>query len=248
MPVTSWCCRNSSAPRCSAPCRPIWSTRKSVRKLAAFADRYRTTLRALAMRSRLYIVGGTHPVMREDRLYNTAHLFTPSGSIFTQDQLHLPSEERREWGMRPGNELIVFETPLARMAIQVSYDIQFPELTRLQALSGVEIIFVPFSTDERVDYHRVRTTAQARAVENSVYVAMTGTVGNLPNRGYVLNYGQAAVFTPSDFFFPPNATAGEADPNVETVVITDLDLGSLVQHASWATPGRCRTGARISTT
>lgn len=59
---------------------------------------------------------------------------------------------------------------------------------------------------------------------------MTGTVGNLPNRSYVLNYGQAAVFTPSDFFFPPNATAGEADPNVETVVITDLDLGSLVQH------------------
>ena len=207
-----------------------WETRRSVMELAAMADRYRATLRTLAMRSRIYIVGGTHPTLRDGRVYNTAHLFTPSGSIYTQDQLHLPVEERREWGMRPGHEMHLYETPLGRIAIQVSYDIQFPELTRLYALSGAEIVFVPFSTDERVDYHRVRTTAQARAIENSVYVAMTGTVGNLPNRSYVLNYGQAAVFTPSDFFFPPNATAGEADPNVETVVITDLDLGSLVQH------------------
>ncbi|HSE82939.1 MAG TPA: nitrilase, partial [Thermodesulfobacteriota bacterium] len=41
------------------------------------------------------------------------------------------------------------------------------------------------------------------------------------------NYAQAAVFTPSDVAFPINAVAAEADPNSETVVITDLDLSSL---------------------
>jgi hypothetical protein len=56
-------------------------------------------------------------------------------------------------------------------------------------------------------------------------------VGNLPAaRPYLINYGQAAVFTPSDFSFPLEAKLGEAEPNIETVVITDIDLGSLGQQ------------------
>ena len=207
-----------------------WETSKAVRELADMGDRYRTMLRHFATREGLYIIGGTHPTWRNGQLYNAAHLFSPAGNVYIQEQLHLTNKDRRVWGMRPGNDVRVFETPLGRIAILVSYDIEFPEMARLLALAGVEVIFVPFSTDEKIAYHRVRTAAQARAVENSMYIAMTATVGNLPNRSYMLNYGQAAVFTPSDFFFPPHAVAGEADPNVETVVITDLDLGNLVQH------------------
>jgi hypothetical protein len=47
---------------------------------------------------------------------------------------------------------------------------------------------------------------------------------------YLLNYSQSAILTLSDFEFPMYATAGEAEPNVETVVINDLDLTSLSQH------------------
>ena len=92
-------------------------------------------------------------------------------------------------------------------------------------MAGAEVIFVPYSTDERKAYDRIRYTAQARAVENFVYVVIAGNVGNLPTtKNYLINYGQAAVFTPSDFAFPPYATAGESEANVETVLITDLDL------------------------
>jgi hypothetical protein len=56
-------------------------------------------------------------------------------------------------------------------------------------------------------------------------------VGNLPTtKNYLINYGQAAVFTPSDFAFPMHATAGQSEANVETVLITDLDLTALVQQ------------------
>jgi predicted amidohydrolase len=64
-------------------------------------------------------------------------------------------------------------------------------------------------------------------VENYIYTITSGIAGNLPNRAYLLNYAQSAVYTPSDFAFPLHATAGEADPNTETVVIADLDLTSL---------------------
>ncbi|MCB0188571.1 MAG: nitrilase, partial [Caldilineaceae bacterium] len=139
--------------------------------------------------------------------------------------------EREDFDFEPGEEIKVFDTPLARIAILVSYDVEFPELARLVTLSGAEVFFIPYSTDEKNAYDRVRYTAQARAVENSVYTVLAGNVGNLPTvKNYLINYGQAAVFTPSDFAFPPSGKAGEAEPNVETVVITDLDLTSLAQQ------------------
>ncbi len=210
-------------------------SRKAIMQLASMTDRYIDMFTRAAVERGLYIIGGSQPVIRNDKVYNVAHLFTPSGSVYTQDALHIPPNERKDFGIEPGEEIKVFDTPLARIAIQVSYDIEFPEVSRLQTLSGAEIIFVPFSTDEKKAYDRVRYTAQARAVENFVYTVITGNVGNLPTvKNYLINYGQAAVFTPSDFAFPPSATAGEAEPNVETVIITDLDLTSLAQQRDLA--------------
>jgi predicted amidohydrolase/ribosomal protein S18 acetylase RimI-like enzyme len=208
-----------------------WDARRSVLELAGLTDRYLEMFKSLATRYNLHIVGGSHPVQRDGKLYNVAHLFTPSGNIYTQDKLHITPSERREWGIQPGEGINVFRTPLGRIAIQVCYDIEFPEIARLLALAGVEVIFVPFSTDEKRAYYRVRATAQARSIENAIYVVIAANVGNLPGvKTYLLNYGQSAVLTPSDFAFPLQATAGEAEPNVETVVIADLDFASLAQQ------------------
>lgn len=208
---------------------------QAITQLANMTEHYIDLFTQAAVERGLYIIGGSQPVIRDGEVYNVAHLFTPSGSVYTQDALHVPPNERKDFGIEPGEEIKVFDTPLARIAIQVSYDIEFPEVARLQTLSGAEIIFVPYSTDEKKAYDRVRYTAQARAVENFVYTVIAGNVGNLPTvKNYLINYGQAAVFTPSDFAFPPSATAGEAEPNVETVIITDLDLTSLAQQRDLA--------------
>jgi predicted amidohydrolase len=42
-----------------------------------------------------------------------------------------------------------------------------------------------------------------------------------------INYAQSGIYTPSDFAFPPDAIAGEASTNIETVVIADLDLAAI---------------------
>jgi predicted amidohydrolase len=209
---------------------PEWDSRRAVRELAGMTDQYLDMFRELATQYNLHIVGGSHPVLREGKLYNVAHLFTPSGNVYTQDKLHITPGEREEWGIHPGEGLSVFQTSLGRIAIQVCYDIEFPEVSRLLALAGAEVIFVPFSTDEKRAYMRVRATAQARAIENSIYTVIAANVGNLYGvRTYLLNYGQSAVFAPSDFAFPIPSLSGEADPGVETVVIADLDFASLSQ-------------------
>ena len=206
-------------------------SREAVRRLASMTDRYIDLFSSLAQKHGLYIIAGSQPVIRDGDLYNVAHLFTPTGDVYTQDALHIPPIERADFDIEPGDDIRVFDTPLGRIGIQVGYDVEFPELARLQTLAGAEVIFVPYSTDERKAYDRIRYTAQARAVENFVYVVIAGNVGNLPTtKNYLINYGQAAVFTPSDFAFPPYATAGESEANVETVLITDLDLTVLAQQ------------------
>lgn len=203
---------------------------EAIEQLASMTETYRSMFVERAQRTGLYIIGGSHPVRTEDGIRNVAHLFTPSGRIYTQDKLHVTPNERREYGIRPGEGLRVFDTGLGRIGILVCYDVEFPELARLMTMAGVEVLFVPFSTDERKAYLRVRYTSQARAVENTVYVVLAGNVGNLPQvENFLINYGEAIICTPSDFAFPPDAIAARADFNTETVAISDLDLGALEQ-------------------
>jgi len=210
---------------------PDLETREAVEQLAGYADRYLEMFRKMAVDSGMFIIGGSHPIRTEDGIKNVAHLFTPAGDVFTQDKLHITPGERESWGIRPGEGIKIFDTGMARIAIQVCYDIEFPEVSRLLTLAGAEVIFIPFSTDERKAYLRVRYCAQARAVENMIYVVLAGNIGNLPQvKSFLINYGQAAVLTPSDFAFPLNATLADAEPNTETVVITDLDLANLSQQ------------------
>lgn len=210
---------------------PDMDPKKAAWQLADFTAQYRELFTRLAQKYRLYIIAGSHPTAREGQLYNVAYLFTPSGQVYTQDKLHVTPFERERWDVQPGEGIHIFETPLARIALQICYDIEFPETARLLAMAGVETIFVPFSTDEKKAYYRVRYAAHARAVENYIYLVLSGNAGNLPTTpSYLLNYSQSAILTPSDFAFPLEATAALADPNVETVVIADLDLNSLAQQ------------------
>ncbi|MBF0468767.1 MAG: GNAT family N-acetyltransferase [Desulfamplus sp.] len=212
------------------------SMKEATVELASYTDRYIDMFKKFAQKYNIYIIGGSHPVLMDGKYYNTAHLFSPSGNVYTQEKLHITPAERNEWGIEPGRSIRIFRTPLARIAIQVCYDIEFPETSRLLTLAGAEILFVPFYTEEKKAYYRVRHCAQARAVENFIYVVMTGSVGNMRTQsGSFLHYSQAAILTPSDFSFPEKGIEGEADPNVEAVVVSELALSSLSQQRHVAT-------------
>ena len=68
----------------------------------------------------------------------------------------------------------------------------------------------------------------ARAIENLVYIAMTGTVGNLRFVPYMAtDYGQAAILTPSDYFFARDGIAAEGTINQEQIIVVDVELDLL---------------------
>ena len=98
------------------------------------------------------------------------------------------------------------------------------------AWAGAHILLVPSCTDERQGFLRVRYCAHARAIENQMYVIVSHTVGSLPMVPAVsLNYGQAAILTPSDFPFSRDGILAEGHPNQEMMVIGDLNLETILQ-------------------
>ena len=125
----------------------------------------------------------------------------------------------------------MFETDHGKVAILISYDVVFPEPARVAAERGAEILFVPFAASDRASYLRTRYAAMSRAVENDCFVAIAGCTGNLPFVDNAdVHYAQSAIFTPLDFSFARDGIAAESTPNVETLVMADVDLELLRRH------------------
>ncbi|MBI1373069.1 MAG: GNAT family N-acetyltransferase [Phycisphaera sp.] len=203
----------------------------AARELAKFTPQYLDLFTEMAVKYDLNVVGGSQFVVENGTLYNVSYLFKRDGSIGKQYKIHITPSEKKWWGVTPGDTVEVFDTDCGRVAIQICYDIEFPELTRIAAQKGAQIIFVPFNTDTRHGYLRVRRCAQARCVENHLYVAISGCTGNLPFvENADIHYAQSGIFTPADAEFARDAVAAECNPNVETVIIHDLDFEQLRRH------------------
>ncbi len=200
----------------------------AIKALAVYTDQIVETISKLAVSYNINIIAGSMPIIENDQLFNVAYLCRRDGTQETQYKLHPTPHEKRDWIMQGGNQLKVFDTDFGKIGVLICYDVEFPELARLQADQDMQILFVPFWTDTKNGYLRVRCCAHARAIENECYVAIAGSVGNLPKvDGADIQYAQSAVFSPSDFAFPHDAIMAETTPNTEMTLIVDLDLEKL---------------------
>ena len=203
---------------------------EAIRFLSTFANRTIEAISEFAITYNINIIAGSIPVMEGDKLLNKAYLCRRDGTVDSQAKLHITPHERRDWVIDGGDGLQVFDTDAGRIGILICYDVEFPELSRMLAKGGMDILFVPFWTDTKNGFLRVQRCAQARAIENECYVAVGGSVGNLPQVHNVdIQYAQSAVYSPSDFAFPHDAIMAESTPNTEMALVADLDLDKLVQ-------------------
>lgn len=204
---------------------------EQIRDLAGQVPRYVELLGGLAKKHRTHIVGGSIPTALDGEVFNTSYVFGPRGVYGMQGKLHMTRWETEEWLVSPGQTLRVFETDFGRFAVNICYDVEFPEIARVAARHDAHLLVVPSCTDDRQGFLRVRYCAQARAIENQLYVVHSCTVGSLPMVPAVsLNYGQASILTPSDFAFARDGILAEGVPNQESMVIGELNLDT-IQHS-----------------
>lgn len=200
----------------------------AMREIAAFTVPLRNKFIEYAISYNINIITGSMPFLENGVLLNVGYLCRRDGSHEMYRKIHITPSERSAWGMVGGDSIKTFDTDCGKIGIVICYDVEFPELPRLLAEHGMRILFVPFLTDTQNGYTRVRACAQARAIENECYVAIAGSVGNLPKvHNMDIQYAQSAVFTPSDFSFPSNGIKAEATPNTETTLIADVDVDLL---------------------
>ncbi|MEP2239105.1 MAG: bifunctional GNAT family N-acetyltransferase/carbon-nitrogen hydrolase family protein [Maribacter sp.] len=204
------------------------STPDAIRELAKHTQAIAQKFSEFSISYNINIITGSMPEMIDGRLYNVGYLCRRDGSMERYEKLHVTPDEAKVWGMQGGHQLKAFDTDCGKIGVLVCYDSEFPELSRLLADEGMDILFVPFLTDTQNGYSRVRNCAQARAIENECYVAIAGSVGNLPNvQNMDIQFAQSIVFTPCDFSFPTNGIKAEATPNTEMILIADVDISLL---------------------
>lgn len=201
---------------------------EAIRKLAAYTPEIVQTFSKLAISYNINIITGSMPEIKNDLLYNVGYLCKRDGTLERYEKLHVTPDEAKVWGMQGGSQLKTFDTDCGKIGILICYDSEFPELSRILAEDGMDILFIPFLTDTQNGYSRVRHCAQARAIENECYVAIAGSVGNLPKvHNMDIQYAQSMVFTPCDFSFPANGIKAEATTNTEMILMADVDIDLL---------------------
>ncbi|KPK37633.1 MAG: carbon-nitrogen hydrolase [Gammaproteobacteria bacterium SG8_47] len=200
------------------------SPAESIEALTKYTPQLTDALREMALRYNINIIGGSHPTrVPSGRVENISYVFLRDGRVYEQPKIHPTPNEVYWWNIEGGSVLNAIDTDCGPIGVLICYDAEFPELARHLADQGAQILFVPFCTDERQSYLRVRYCCQARAVENQFYVVMSGNVGNLPNVSNMdIQYAQSCILTPCDFPFARDGVAADTTPNVETVAFADL--------------------------
>lgn len=201
----------------------------AIEHMTEFTEMIKSLFTSLAIKYNVNIIAGSHPTKVNDKVRNISYICLRDGSIHQQEKIHPTPDERYWWKIEGGNEVKVIETDCGPIGVLICYDSEFPELTRHLVNQGMQFLFVPFLTDNRQGYCRVKYCCQARAVENQIYVTMAGNVGNLPKvRNIDIQYAQSCILTPCDFPFARDGIAAETTPNVETVAIADLRIDTLL--------------------
>ncbi|HKL71541.1 MAG TPA: bifunctional GNAT family N-acetyltransferase/carbon-nitrogen hydrolase family protein [Marinilabiliaceae bacterium] len=202
----------------------------AIRKLAEYTLDIRDHFIQLAISYNINIITGSMPLMKGEKLYNVGYLCRRNGTWESYEKIHVTPDEVKAWGLSGSDKIKILETDCGKIGVLICYDVEFPELSRILADDGMKILFVPFLTDTQNGYSRVRYCARARAIENECYVAIAGSVGNLPKvHNMDIQYAQSAVFTPCDFSFPTNGIKSEATPNTEMILVADVDLDLLAE-------------------
>jgi deaminated glutathione amidase len=173
------------------------------------------------------LVGGSIAERREGRekLSNTSVVFDPEGQVVAvYRKIHLFDVEvggvvyRESEAEEPGDEPVVAEAEDWKIGLTVCYDVRFPELYRILALEGAELVTVPahFTTPTGKDHWHV--LMRARAIENQLYVVAAAQIGEtLPGKPA---YGRSLIVDPWGIVI---AQA----PDEETVISAELDRAHL---------------------
>jgi nitrilase len=154
---------------------------------------------------RIAVVGGTIPIAAPDgrRVRAACLLVGPDGcEIARYDKIHLFDSDlpdavgtyRESDSVEPGDRIVTVDTPFARLGLAVCYDLRFPELFRVQAARGMELLVLPSAFTAHTGAAHWHVLLRARAIENQCWLVAPNHGGRASERR--LNWGGSAIIDP----------------------------------------------------
>ncbi len=157
----------------------------------------------LARKLGIYILGGSILESAPDttKLHNTSTFFGPDGELSAvyrkihlfdvkaPDRAYLESKT-----IEPGERIVTAKAGVATLGLSVCYDVRFPELYRLLALRGAEILTVPAAFTLQTGKDHWELLLRARAVENQAFVIAPAQWGQKADGRWT--YGRSMIVDP----------------------------------------------------
>ncbi|WP_010249659.1 carbon-nitrogen hydrolase family protein [Acetivibrio cellulolyticus] len=177
---------------------------------------------------KVHIIAGSIPELAEEKLYNTCFAIDDNGNTIGRHRkvhlfdVNIPGKiEFRESDMlAPGNDITVVDIGCCKIGIAICYDVRFPELFRLMALKGAQMIVIPAAFNMTTGPLHWELLMRARAVDNQVFIAAVSPARN-ENANYVA-YGNSMVVDP--FAEVLVRLGGEED-----ILYSNIDLSKLTK-------------------
>ncbi len=169
----------------------------TIDRLAALARRYQVTLHCGSM-----LEQPDNPGV-DPRPYNTAVVLNHDGQIIAKyRKIHLFDAEpygstapyQESEGIQPGNEIVTFEAEGIQIGLATCYDLRFPELFRILALRGAQLIILGSAFTMQTGRDHWEVLVRARAIENGVYLLAPDQVGAHPPQR--MAYGRSMIVDP----------------------------------------------------
>ncbi|ABR49338.1 Nitrilase/cyanide hydratase and apolipoprotein N-acyltransferase [Alkaliphilus metalliredigens QYMF] len=183
-------------------------------------------LSQLAKELGVIIIGGSIPEQEGDRIYNTCFIFGEAGELIGRHRkVHLFDIDVKN-GIRfkesdtltAGEEMTVVETVLGKIGVAICYDMRFPELIRMMALEGAQVVIVPAAFNMTTGPAHWEATIKVRALDNQIYFIAASPARNLEASYHA--YGHSMLMNPW------GDVVNKAD-ETEQILYGDLDFDYL---------------------
>lgn len=161
-----------------------------------------TALAEMARENRVILIGGSMPEEADGKLYNTSFVYDADGTRIARHRkahlfdINVPNRQVfcESDTFTAGEEMTVFETNLGTFGLCICFDMRFPELTRVMALRGAQVIFCPAAFNNTTGPAHWEVMHRSRAIDNQLYVVSVAPAEN-PNASYQ-SYGHSIVVSP----------------------------------------------------
>lgn len=201
-------------------------TEKDIAKfLHQYADQVEEWLTRISKSSGITIVGGSYLKITDDGPRNVCPIAFPNGELTRVEKNRLTVYEKDVLRLSEGRG--IHRPKQSHLGVAICYDIEFPECGRAIAESDALAICVPAFTESEHGFHRVRTCASARAIENQVFVIHASLIGSLGKEPVPSAVGNSAILAPAIEPYPGDGTLAQTPWNQESLVVVDLDFDQL---------------------